>query len=190
MVFPGVYWANAIPDALVVVDLTIAGEKFTYSDGFGYHDKNWGNRPFADCASSWFWGHGRLGDFSVTFFDTIDIWGTHRYSSYVAKNGNVLVSTCDKESEIVRPWGANNTYPPTNTTGPVEGIEVQFDLGCGTMLMTNWTTRLLIQDTPIYQRMTGWLSGYIEDTGATGEVWEGISLFEEIHMWAKPPYLS
>jgi hypothetical protein len=187
---PGIYWANAVPDAAVTVDLTIAGESFVYTDGVGYHDKNWGDRTFATAASSWFWGHASFGDYSVVFYDAIDIQGAHRYSSYVAKSGEVIAKGCETDSVSVQPWGANSTYPPTNMTGPVQGIEVQFDLGDGTMLMTNWTTRLLILDTPGYVRMTGLASGYIDGGNSTGEVWEGYSLFEEIHLWAKPPYLS
>jgi hypothetical protein len=37
-IFPGVGWANAVPDADAVVDLTINGRKLSFS-GVGYHDK-------------------------------------------------------------------------------------------------------------------------------------------------------
>lgn len=126
----------------------------------------------------------------MVFYDSIDIEGTHRYSSYVARDGQVITKGCEEKAVTVQPWGANNTYPPTNMTGPVEGIEVEFDLGDGTMLMTNWTTRLLILNTPGYVRMTGLASGYIDGPNSTKEVWEGYSLFEEIHLFAEPPYAS
>jgi hypothetical protein len=37
---PGLYWANAVPDARTVVDLRVKDTIFSFTDGVGYHDKN------------------------------------------------------------------------------------------------------------------------------------------------------
>lgn len=44
-IIPNIYWANAVPDAIAVVDFTINGKALNFK-GVGYHDKNWGVAAF------------------------------------------------------------------------------------------------------------------------------------------------
>ncbi|KAF4624892.1 hypothetical protein G7Y89_g13276 [Cudoniella acicularis] len=70
MVAPQIGWANAVPDAVGSVDMVIFGSEFKFT-GVAYHDKNWSNQPFTQNVASWYWGHGRLGPYSLVWFDTI-----------------------------------------------------------------------------------------------------------------------
>jgi hypothetical protein len=121
VLMPHVGWVNPVPDADVAVNFMIDGSELIF-DGVGYHDKNWGDQPFFDSVGSWYWGHGRLGPYSVVWFDALDINGTEHSSSYVAKDGKILSAGCGDKSVLVRPWGGDDTYPPPETTANPYGF--------------------------------------------------------------------
>ncbi|KAL7916776.1 hypothetical protein GGI35DRAFT_466301 [Trichoderma velutinum] len=176
--FPNVFWANAQPDADAVVDLKIKGTRVQFADGIGYHDKNWGDAPFTSVTSSWYWGHARLGPYSVVWFDAIDKAGREYFSGYVSQNGEVLQGSCTKDAVVVRPWGKNSEYPPTEKTGIMEGLGIKFNLGKGMELMVNVTTGLVLINTGNYVRTEGTAKGIMN--GSKGnKVYEGRTLFEE-----------
>ena len=56
----GVAWANALPGANATVCLQIGDTAISF-EGYGYHDKTWVDRPFAQALQAAFWGHARLG---------------------------------------------------------------------------------------------------------------------------------
>ncbi|KAL6801484.1 hypothetical protein J3E68DRAFT_447531 [Trichoderma sp. SZMC 28012] len=178
---PNVGWANAVPDAYASVDLVINGTKLQFSDGIGYHDKNWGTAPLADNLETWYWGHARVGPYSIVWFDATPPNGAERFSAYVAKNGIVAQASCANKSVFVRPWGANSTYPPLPSTGPMQGIEVTFDLGNGETLAANVTTGAFVaSDGDYYVRTLGSLSATIKSPGRDDEVFHcGRALYEE-----------
>ncbi|KAJ7334030.1 hypothetical protein DFH08DRAFT_1019939, partial [Mycena albidolilacea] len=125
---PHIGWANAIPDAVSTVDLVVDGTRLDFT-GAGYHDKNWSDQPFAENVISWYWGHGRVGPYSIVWFDFLATNGVEHVSAYAAKDGKILVSSCDLSSIRVRPTGENATYPPLLTTGPPSGYHITLDLG-------------------------------------------------------------
>ncbi|PTB57241.1 hypothetical protein M431DRAFT_4303 [Trichoderma harzianum CBS 226.95] len=178
---PNVGWANAVPDAYASVDLVINGTKLQFSDGIGYHDKNWGTAPLADNLETWYWGHARVGPYSIVWFDATPPNGAERFSAYVAKNGIVAQASCANKSVFVRPWGANSTYPPLPSTGPMQGIEVTFELGNGETLAANVTTGAFVaSDGDYYVRTLGSLSATIKSPGRDDEVFHGgRALYEE-----------
>ncbi|KKK16023.1 hypothetical protein P175DRAFT_0464190, partial [Aspergillus ochraceoroseus IBT 24754] len=60
-------WVSILPDAIASVDIDVHnGERLRF-DGYGYHDKNWSNRPFAPSTKSLFRGHAHLGNYSVVW---------------------------------------------------------------------------------------------------------------------------
>lgn len=107
---PHIGWANAIPDANATADFTVSGKKLQF-DGYGYHDKNWADQPFAANVHSWYWGHGRLGPYSIVWFDVVGADGNEYISSYAALNGQIIATSCSPGSIMVRPTGRNSQYP-------------------------------------------------------------------------------
>ena len=136
--------------------------------------QNWGDQPFYASVDSWFWGHGRLGPYSIVWFDALDITGTENVSSYVARDGRIITATCSGIS--VRPTGANSTYPPTNSTGDPSGFYIEADLGAEGVLQVNATAKVLTVDVEgYYLRWTGTLEGGLKG----GEVLSGVGVWEE-----------
>ncbi|KAH8660443.1 hypothetical protein BX600DRAFT_523392 [Xylariales sp. PMI_506] len=176
---PHVFWANAVPDAEVTVNLTIKGNRIAFTDGVGYHDKNWGDTPFITATSSWYWGHAYLEPYSIVWFDAVDSGGNEHFSGYVAKDGEVIGSSCNPNAVVVRPWGDNSAYPPTLFTGAMQGIEAKFDLGSNGTFIANVTTGLaLVDDVLVYIRTLGTVEGGLEG----GEQYKGRALFEEFKL--------
>lgn len=172
-------WANAVPDATASVSLSFSDNStVSFTDGVGYHDKNWGDQPFVSSTTQWYWGHARLGPYSLVWFDALDMAGEEYFSGYVVEDGSVIEASCASQAVVARPWGANSTYPPTLTTGPMQGLEVEFDLGNGTTLVANVTTGTTLIDNTGYYRALGTVEGGIQG----GESYTGRALFEEFKL--------
>ncbi|KAJ7445626.1 hypothetical protein FB451DRAFT_1005018, partial [Mycena latifolia] len=163
---PGNGWANAVPDADATVDLTIGRTKLTFA-GLGYHDKNWGNEPFATHLASWYWGHGRLGAYSIVWFDVLARDGKEHVSAYAAKHGRIVAASCAPGSIRVRPAGANATYPPLRGTGNPSGYRIALELpGAGTLKMNVSVTGILVDDAfSEYTRAVATLKGVVVPAG-------------------------
>ncbi|CAG8389389.1 unnamed protein product [Penicillium salamii] len=169
---PHIGWFNAVPDAVGVVDMNIRGSSLKFQ-GPGYHDKNWSDRPFMESVESWYWGHGRLGPYSIVWFSFLalnDTTNSTYVSSYVAKDGNALVSACDDKLLTVRPIGAPGTtggrYPPKVGDVP-EGFHLDYDLGeeIGHLKVNVLTRALVAGDGEYYGRWTGDLVGEVVKPG-------------------------
>ncbi|KAJ5612090.1 Hydroxyneurosporene synthase [Penicillium lagena] len=164
---PHIGWANLVPDATGMVDLTIHGSPLRFQ-GPGYHDKNWSDRPFMESVQSWYWGHGRLGPYSLVWFSYLalnDPTNTTYMSSYVAKDGQAIVSSCDISPFAVYPVGSAGTtggrYPPHVGDVP-EGFRLQFDLGTEGLLKVNvFVGTVVAGDGEYYMRWTGNMTGKI-----------------------------
>jgi hypothetical protein len=175
LLFPNVGWANAIPDSNAVVDLTIGNNSLSFT-GLGYHDKNWGDVPFTDAVQSWYWGHGRLGPYSLVWFDALSTSGEEYFSGYVTNGTDVIEESCSSASVIVRPFGANSDYPPTPQSGVPDGFDITFDLGSlGTLSVQATTQTILIPGGAgtTYGRYIGPLEGTLDGVSYTGTaLWE------------------
>ncbi|KAK9373192.1 uncharacterized protein V1513DRAFT_403720 [Lipomyces chichibuensis] len=125
ILLPHFGWANAVPDSVANVDLTLFGEKFTFS-GRGYHDKNWGMLPLQDLINNWYWGHAKVGPYSVVFFDALDKNNVEYTSAYIAVNGVPIKAG---PVAIVRPYGKNITYPQTKPATLFAGLTIEIDVG-------------------------------------------------------------
>ncbi|KAK5683567.1 hypothetical protein LTS10_005100 [Elasticomyces elasticus] len=181
LIIPHVGWVNAIPDALTSVDFTINGSSLQFS-GAGYHDKNWGDQPLFDVEEYWYWGHGRLGPYSIVWFDAGSLVdGEEHFSAYVARNGRMISGSCVAgESVVARPWGNETVvplHPPTNGSAPAEGFEIIFAEVEGKEMRVNVTN--VVSLTPLGAPIARW-TGTMEG-GFEGErVWTGVALYEEI----------
>ncbi|TVY87058.1 Tyrosinase family protein, partial [Lachnellula willkommii] len=128
MVAPHIGWSNAMPDAVGTVNFTILGSEMGF-EGVAYHDKNWSDQPFQQNVASWYWGHGRLGDYSIVWFDTLGLDGSEWVSAYASRDGEIVFSSCDASSLTVRPSGGDDQYPPSASGGDPTGFTIWMDLG-------------------------------------------------------------
>lgn len=162
------------PDATAIIDLNINGAPLKFQ-GVGYHDKNWGAEPLQKAVKSWYWGHGRLGPYSLVWFDTVTLDGREHFSSWVTKGGKIVSQSCIPDSIVVRPWGANPEFPPPRGAGAPSGYTLRYDMGTAGVLMANFTQEAVVQDTELYKRMIGSISGGV----AGGEQYNGRALCEQ-----------
>ncbi|KAJ5110246.1 Hydroxyneurosporene synthase [Penicillium argentinense] len=84
--------------------------------------------------TDWYWGHGTLGPHPIVWFSYLelnDTTNTTYVSSYVARDGETLVSSCNASALSVRSIGRANTtgarYPPYAGNIP-DGFQLDFDL--------------------------------------------------------------
>ncbi|KAK5132436.1 hypothetical protein LTR08_009047 [Meristemomyces frigidus] len=176
MLMPHIGWANAVPDAVAHVHFHINGTELAFT-GPGYHDKNWGDRQFFESVGSWYWGHGRLGPYSIVWFDARTETGVEHFSAYVAKDGKIVTGSCANGSVVARPWGGEDMYPPPATTQNPDGFELRFADVEGRELVVNVTTAVTLVDFgAVYERWTGTLEGgFLDGKGH----WKGLALLEE-----------
>ncbi|KAJ7154160.1 hypothetical protein C8R46DRAFT_1297866 [Mycena filopes] len=181
-VAPGIGWANAVPDAVSSVELTVGDTVLSFT-GAGYHDKNWSNELFTASVASWYWGHGRLGAYSLVWFDFLALDGTEYVSGYAARDGAIVAATCKPGSIRVRPTGQNDTYPPTLSTGSPSGYHITFDLAeAGTLEMDIGVIELLVNGAQ-YLRSVGNISGVVLPVnGSSGDTMHGTALYEEFKL--------
>ncbi|KAI7773651.1 hypothetical protein LA080_010213 [Diaporthe eres] len=135
---PGLYWANAVPDANTAVDLQVGDTTVSFVDGVGYHDKNWGNKSIIDGSLL-----GRL-------------------------DGEVLLVSCDSDALVLLQKGEEAAWPPTTGLLETEGISVNYTLPDGRVFAVDVKTELIVRDeSGAYQRANGLLRGGFvgEETG-------------------------
>ncbi|KAJ7110816.1 hypothetical protein C8R43DRAFT_161678 [Mycena crocata] len=178
-IVPGAGYSNALPDAVSTVDLVAAGTKHAFT-GAGYLDQGWGPRAFESAVSSWYWGHGRVGPYSVVWFSILSPNGQEYPSAYLSLGDEVIVNNCSPEGSTTRPTGPNASFPPHNTAGHPSGYFVTMDLGAKGSLELNVTVTAPLLSVDIYQRSVGSLSGTIvSPKGKRGKTLTGIALLEE-----------
>ncbi|GJE99301.1 hypothetical protein PsYK624_155540 [Phanerochaete sordida] len=169
---PGLGWANAIPDADATVNLLVLGNPVVFT-GIGYHDKNWGNAPWDTLLNSWYWGHARLGAYSVVWFDFVETTGAEGVSAFVSQNGQVVAAACSGLQ--VRPVGGDATYPPTTQTGTPDGFTLSFDVpGQGTLEMEVPSGEIILQTVGESTRWIGEFTGTL-----AGQSLSGVGLYEQ-----------
>ncbi|KAJ3810481.1 hypothetical protein EV368DRAFT_73417 [Lentinula lateritia] len=156
---PNVGWANAVPDSQATIQLEINGQNVSFT-GSGYHDMNWGDIPFTDAVGTWHWGHGRLGPYSLVWFDGTSQDGTPYASGYVSMNGVIIGAQCSG----------------VNVTASTSGFDIGIDLGDEGVLQAQFSTdHTLLSFDGVYYRWSGSLVGGISD----GEQYTGSAMFDE-----------
>ncbi|EJU01399.1 hypothetical protein DACRYDRAFT_53127 [Dacryopinax primogenitus] len=172
-IVPHLGWGNSMPDSLASVNLNYNDQPITYQ-GRGYHDTNWGNRAFGASINSWYWGHARLGPYSVVWFDVVDINGVEHQTGYVASNGTAIADSCG--ATPVRPTGANSAYPPIPGLLPT-GFHIVYDMGSAGVMELNVTNYQAVVNYPgLHTRWVGSVVGGIQ--GQT--TYTGVGLYEEM----------
>ncbi|GKZ24344.1 hypothetical protein AbraIFM66951_011125 [Aspergillus brasiliensis] len=160
----GLGWVGIVPDSHATVELVVDGEKVQFT-GRGYHDKNWGNRPFQNTVKTWSWGHVHIGSYSLVWLqytprgadsnDTALI-----KSAYLARDGKVLQSGCRSSLIYVYEKMSATSYA-VNVV--MSGVELQIQ---GTVEVAG--------DGKNYFRWNGVVSGVVEGERLDG----GVAVFE------------
>jgi len=132
----------------------------------------------------WYWGHGRLGEYSIVWADTFDLDGNEHVSAYVSKNGEIITASCYEHSVRVRPSGVDDTFLPTDSLEDSGDYTVKMVLGPGLVLHVNVTSTVVLADTgSLYTRWAGSLAGSLNGGSViTG----GVALFEEFVQGTQP----
>jgi hypothetical protein len=134
-------------------------------------------QPFAANVASWYWGHGRLGPYSIVWFDVVGADGNEYLSSYAALNGVIVASACSGIK--VRPTGNNSQYPPVTSTGNPDGFHIDLNLFDEQVLSVDITTKLVVADVKLYARYTGTLKGGVKGSST---IYTGVALYEEFKL--------
>ncbi|KAJ6114510.1 hypothetical protein N7486_000288 [Penicillium sp. IBT 16267x] len=171
-VCPHVGWVSAVPASTAIVDLTIGGETIAFT-GVGYHDHNWGDRPYVESEESSYWGHAQVGPYSLVWADLIGPDGHEYISSYVARDNILIQASCTAGAVKVRPLAG--AYPPKLTDAVPEGYTIEYSLGELGRFQFTTSADLALIDTLGYYRYMGKISG-----GKVGEeIFEGRVLGEQ-----------
>ncbi|KAL5603583.1 hypothetical protein FOVSG1_006333 [Fusarium oxysporum f. sp. vasinfectum] len=160
-IIPNVFWSNAQPDAIATVDFVIQGKPIKFT-GVGYHDKNWASSPIEKETRSWYWGHGRVGPYSLVWYDTVTPNGKEYFSSWITKNGKIVSKSCEPNAVVVRPWGENEEFPPARGSPAPSGYTMRYDLGEKGIFVANFTRETITLETDTYKRMIGSITGGFE----------------------------
>ncbi|PVH97389.1 hypothetical protein DM02DRAFT_730602, partial [Periconia macrospinosa] len=168
-VLPHIGWVNVMPAADATVDVTVAGKPLKFQ-GNGYHDKNWGDKPFTSALQSWYWGHGTFGDYNIVFFDMIDAEGENKVGGYALLNGKVIGSTCTTGLKV-RPVGT--PYPPTLLAPNPNALTINMTLNDGSTLNAIVEQNAIQVDVGLYTRWIGTIEGTVGGITSSGSaLWE------------------
>ena len=169
-------WFNGIPDAHARGDFIVFGEEFNFG-GNGYHDKDWGVQPLHTLAQSWYWGHARLGEYSIVWADLVGPTGVETSTGYIAKDGQIIIAACG--GTVVRPFGGDDgtVFPPHINGTPPDGFTIQIDSSQGTLLANVSATDIVSggEGTP-YVRWAGIIEGSFGDE----ECLDGPAFYEQL----------
>ncbi|KAM5434274.1 hypothetical protein MferCBS31731_006768 [Microsporum ferrugineum] len=156
---PHVGWANAVPDGNASVDMEIAGSRLQFH-GSAYHDKNWGDAPFATTAKTWYWGRTRIGSYSVVWFYVLTPQQTEHVSAYIAKDGKIRHTACAGASIIPM----RSTIPRSTTDTLPIGFRIEFYATGGKVSLVNITVHnglVIASAGPSYTRWIGNSTGCV-----------------------------
>ncbi|KAK1141741.1 hypothetical protein N8T08_008839 [Aspergillus melleus] len=114
------------PDLKATVEFEVDDEHISYS-GIGYQDKNWVDLPLPAILGPWYWGHVRVGDYSLVWYELISKYGGTYYSSYLAQDGDILTANCANDKLKIRPFDKDGLYLPPGETSLPAGFTVSID---------------------------------------------------------------
>jgi hypothetical protein len=141
--------------------------------------ENWGDAPFPSVVGTWYWGHGRLGPYSVVWFDTTSPTGQEYVSAYVSANNQIITGNCVLGGTKVRPSNSSHPYPPSLADFDDAGkgnLHVEIDLGNqGTLAFDVIEKYITVDAYGYYIRWTGALAGGIKG----GKQYTGVALYEQ-----------
>ncbi|OBT39926.1 hypothetical protein VE00_09597 [Pseudogymnoascus sp. WSF 3629] len=158
---PDLGWAIGLSDAVATVDLIVNGTAIQFT-GVGYHDKNWGDVPFAAVVENSIWGHARLGPYSIVWSQVLGrATGDYYQYGYIARDGAVITYGC-----------TGFTLIPTTDPGTYSVSIVIPDRGTFEFNLTELA--IIAEMPPVYARNTGKITGGF----VGGNQYSGVALYE------------
>lgn len=135
-------WFPAFPSAKVQGTLTYGGQVHKVQ-GNGYHDHQWGTVDMNKVLSYWYWGQGRLGNYTVIFFPVVtssDYNYQHLPILYLAKGNNLLVGATSNMT-----WKASNnqTFATLHRTYPGL-LDINYKNGSNTVTLSLTNPKILL----------------------------------------------
>ncbi|RAH76567.1 hypothetical protein BO86DRAFT_383752 [Aspergillus japonicus CBS 114.51] len=159
-------WVNIVPHAKATVDLIVDGEEVKF-EGYGYHDKNWSERPFHSLVKKWFWGHAHVGPYSLVWFQETPLNATIPVASAsVLQDGVTVLSGCEA--------GIVSVQRVSHAAASGFAVEVVMRGVRVTML----GTREVAGDGQHFFRWTGTVDGEVLGQKVNG----GVAVFEEFDL--------
>ncbi|RAH70213.1 uncharacterized protein BO66DRAFT_471520 [Aspergillus aculeatinus CBS 121060] len=159
-------WVNIVPHAKATVDLIVDGEAVKF-EGYGYHDKNWSERPFHSLVKKWFWGHAHVGPYSLVWFQETPLNSTIPVASAsVLKDGVTVLSGCEAGIVSVQRVGH----------AAASGFAVEVVMRGVRVTMLG--TREVAGDGQHFFRWTGTVDGEVLGQKVNG----GVAVFEEFDL--------
>jgi hypothetical protein len=160
---PNIGWIDLIADGNASGEIRF--EDHTYHiKGYGYHDKNWGDSLFSKSFNTWYWGHARVGEYSLVWFDIHNEKGPHKTSIYVAKEGKSVLTQCSTGFEI-RPIGNNTHYPPQIPDSVPDSYSINVESPHLNLTLTLNVSQVVLAAQEVYYRLIGSISGQANDDG-------------------------
>lgn len=160
-------WANALPDADVTVHLKIGSDtEIHLKEAYGYHDKTWWDAAFDTSIQTAYWGHARLGPWTVVWFMARGQDAKEVSSEYLVKDGMIWAARCITENATssTKGWGGEDfVYPMLPNTPHPKGMYFRWDLGSQGVFVANITgDGLTVLDRPYWAIYRGDMVGGIE----------------------------
>lgn len=94
----------------------------------------------------------------------------------MSRDGEVLASSCENGTVVVRPWGGEDAYPPPAGTATPNGFILTFANVEGREFRVNVTNRATPVPIPLYNRFIGTVEGVFE---GEDEVLVGVGSYEQ-----------
>ncbi|GEM_PF-6747285 len=149
-------WGILASAAKVKADISITnketgGTMVIRENGFGYHDKNWGNHFVYDTSTGWIWARIAEDDLTIVFSEAPNIYGNSVYPTFqpciIVHDGRPLAATEALEYVKGTPAAGRLAYPTEVTINfkPESGIE-------GTLKL--YGLKMIFEYGP-YSRLTG-----------------------------------
>jgi hypothetical protein len=164
-------WTNIIPDGSATVDFASGDKKVKFENGIGYHDKKWGNRPFHHSIKHWYWGHARLGPYSIVWLETV----SHDGKTY----SNAFISHPNGSNRVVCRNNCLGGQKPTivDIQNSDKSSEITFDFHTVQKFQMRVEKTKTIGKYGPFSRWTGNVSATLQD----GHKLAGHALFQEFH---------
>jgi hypothetical protein len=132
--------------------------------------------PFDEAVATWYWGHGRLGPYSIVWYDALTPTNVEYVSAYVSRDGKIITGTCALSSITVRPTGPTDKYPPSSSNPASGNLHAEIDLGAEGTLAFDVAAKYHVVDAfGLYERWTGSLTGGIKGK----KIYNGTALYEQ-----------
>lgn len=140
--------------------------------------QNWVDLPLPVILGPWYWGHVRVGNYSLVWYELVSKFGGMYYSGYLARDGQILTANCANDTLRVRSFNKDGHYLPPGELSIPHGFTISAEVpGSGrfTVNITNDVVFLLNPE-PIARRWVGRASGGFEH----GHVSEGYGFWEQV----------